>query len=190
MNIGGVCSVYRMRLRVFDVLDTLFLVKDPVLPCLETVGHAPQDDLGHLQSRVAQAHYNELSSARHITRLRRLSIPYCILALGASVMMSVQCLSNEVESRVGDGNALPLLSHPLYMSILGAVISILIQLSETVHMFPPTGCETTLPKCHMGCLIGGLMMISCERTCCERRRCLKRASAYPIESVHATRNAR
>lgn len=38
-----------------DLLDALLLSQNPLLPTGVAVGHSPQDDFGHLESRVAEA---------------------------------------------------------------------------------------------------------------------------------------
>ena len=44
-----------MHIRVFNVLDGLFFVEDPLLPGLEAILHGAQDDLRNLEPRVSQA---------------------------------------------------------------------------------------------------------------------------------------
>lgn len=48
-----------MDVRVFDVPDRLLLVEEPLPahPLAAAVGHAPQDDLGHLKAGLAQVDY-------------------------------------------------------------------------------------------------------------------------------------
>ena len=42
--------------REFDVLNSLFLFKKPLLPPFVAVLHGTKNDLGHLEARVAQAY--------------------------------------------------------------------------------------------------------------------------------------
>ena len=48
------CSV-APHLRVFDMLDRLFLGKDPLLPLRVAIRHASEDDLRDLKARVPKA---------------------------------------------------------------------------------------------------------------------------------------
>lgn len=50
-------DLVRSHIRVFDMLDSLFFVQDPLLPALQTVLHGTQDNFGHFQPRVSQANY-------------------------------------------------------------------------------------------------------------------------------------
>lgn len=54
--LGTKVKSHELYSRELDMLDGLFLFKHPPLPFLVTVGHAAEDDLGHFQSGVAEAH--------------------------------------------------------------------------------------------------------------------------------------
>ena len=49
--------------RELDVLDRLFLWKDPLLPARVAVGHASEDDLGHFQTGLSQANFRRAETA-------------------------------------------------------------------------------------------------------------------------------
>lgn len=52
-------DLVRAHIRIFDVLDSLFFVQDPLLPALQAVLHGTQDNFGNFQPRVSQANYKK-----------------------------------------------------------------------------------------------------------------------------------
>ena len=58
-GLGGGGGGKKVDVRVFDVPDRLLLVEEPLPahPLAAAVGHAPQDDLGHLKAGLAQVDY-------------------------------------------------------------------------------------------------------------------------------------
>ena len=50
-------------LRKLNLLDRLFLVQDPSSPIFAAVGHASEDDLGHLQTGLSQANLRHAETA-------------------------------------------------------------------------------------------------------------------------------
>ena len=76
----------RFYLRELDVLDSLFLGKHPLLPARIAVGHAPEDNLRHLESRVAQTDCLACSARTDEAITRR--VPYDIVfLLGAAIVV-------------------------------------------------------------------------------------------------------
>lgn len=59
----------RGYLRVFNVLNGFLLFEDPAQGRLEAVGHAPKDNLRHLQSGTTQTHYIELFSTQTLPKV-------------------------------------------------------------------------------------------------------------------------